>query len=282
MAHHRDDEDDDENQQINQQNRNQADHGAQNADVIQNALPDWLNILMGRPRDTSNAIRALQQHEATTKLFEHCQRRKAFDLNPTSERASKRKRELLTGDGDAEDDVETALLAVLIQRACVAASTALIQVDFPATQRFILTCHHVARVIAGDASQRRDMKLVTDEFKLLIGKKGSVLNASSKQSKDQIKELNTSIKLIASKQPIPHMMQQQPFLSQPASQQFTQFIPQAMMMQSQQQQPTSQIGSQQRMAAPKYALLGIETGSVEHQNQQMEKDSDDDADADSE
>ncbi|KAA6380829.1 MAG: hypothetical protein EZS28_023644, partial [Streblomastix strix] len=77
------------------------------------------------------------------------------------------------------------------------------------TQRFILTCHHVARVIAGDASQRRDVKLVADEFKPLIGKKGSVLNAFSKQSKDQIKELNTTIKLVASKSPIPEIQQNQ-------------------------------------------------------------------------
>ncbi|KAA6397731.1 MAG: hypothetical protein EZS28_006734, partial [Streblomastix strix] len=52
MAHHRDDEDDDDNEQINQQNRNQADHDARNADANQKALPDWLNVLMGRPRDT--------------------------------------------------------------------------------------------------------------------------------------------------------------------------------------------------------------------------------------
>ncbi|KAA6357152.1 MAG: hypothetical protein EZS28_047321 [Streblomastix strix] len=185
---------------------------------------------MGRPRDTPNAIRAQQQRDATTKLFEHYYGRKASDLNPTNERATKRERELLfqreeemlglelnkegvypsTGDDDAEDDVETAQLAVLIQRACVAASTALIQGNFPATQRFILTCHHVARVIAGDASQRRDVKLVADEFKPLIGKKGSVLNALSKQSKDQIKELNTSIKLIASKSPTPQKKQSFP------------------------------------------------------------------------
>ncbi|KAA6361942.1 MAG: hypothetical protein EZS28_042531, partial [Streblomastix strix] len=131
MAHHRIDEDDDCNQQINQQNRNQADHGAQNADANQNVLPDWLNVLMGRPRDTPIAIRAQQQRDATTMLFEHYYGRKAADLNPTSERASKRERELLfqreeemlglelnkegvypsTGDGDAEDDVETAQLA---------------------------------------------------------------------------------------------------------------------------------------------------------------------------
>ncbi|KAA6392173.1 MAG: hypothetical protein EZS28_012301, partial [Streblomastix strix] len=213
MAHHRDDEDDDDNEQINQKNRNQAYHGAQNADASQNALPDWLNVFMGRPRVTPNAIRAQQQRDATTKLFEHYYGRKASVLNPTIERATKRERELLfqreeemlglelnkddvypsTSEDDAEDDVETAQLA-----------------------RFILTCHHVARVIAGDASQRRDMKLVADEFKPLIGKKGSVLNALNKLSKDQIKELNTSIKLIASKPPTPQIQKKQSF---PAEQQ---------------------------------------------------------------
>ncbi|KAA6376933.1 MAG: hypothetical protein EZS28_027541 [Streblomastix strix] len=227
MAHHRDDEDDNDNEQINQQNRNQANHGAQNADANQNALPDWLNVLMGRPREIPNAIRAQQQRDTTTKLFEHNYGRKTSDLNPSYERATKRQMVLLfqreeemlglelnkegaypsTGEDDAEDDVETAQLAFLIQRACLAASTALIQGDFSAIKRFILTCHIVARVITGEASQRRDVKLVANEFKPLIGKKGSVLSAFSKQSKDQIKELNTSIKLIASKQPTPQKKQ---------------------------------------------------------------------------
>ncbi|KAA6381588.1 MAG: hypothetical protein EZS28_022886 [Streblomastix strix] len=217
MAHHRIDEDDDDNQQINQQNQNIDDHGAQNADTNQNTLPDWLNVLMGRPRDIPNAIRTYQKRDATTKLFEHYFGRKASDLNPMSERASKHEREQLfqqeeemlglvlnkegvytcTSDGDAEDDIKTAQLAVLIQRTCVAASTALIQGDFPATQRFILTCHHDARVFAGDASQRRDVKIVADEFKTLIGKKDSVLNAQSKQFKNQIKEMITTINLSA-------------------------------------------------------------------------------------
>ncbi|KAA6383716.1 MAG: hypothetical protein EZS28_020757 [Streblomastix strix] len=216
------DEDDDDNQQINKQNRNLAENGAQNADANKNALPDWLNVPMGRPRDTPNAIRAQQHHEAITKLFEYYYGRKASDLNPTNKRAIKRERKLLfqqddemlgfelnkegvylsTSDDDAEKDVKTAQLAVLIQRTCVADSTAPIQGDFPTTQRFIHTCHHVARVIAGDASQSRDVKLVTGQFKPQIGKKGSVLNAFSKQSKDKIKELSTSIKLIASKSPI--------------------------------------------------------------------------------
>ncbi|KAA6362235.1 MAG: hypothetical protein EZS28_042238, partial [Streblomastix strix] len=93
---------------------------------------------------------------------------------------------------------------------CVAASTALIQLDFPATQRFILTYHHVARVIVGDSYLSRDVKLAADEFKPLIGKKGLALNALSNQSKDQIKGLNSSIKLIVSKSPIPQVQLTQP------------------------------------------------------------------------
>ncbi|KAA6374532.1 MAG: hypothetical protein EZS28_029941 [Streblomastix strix] len=100
MANHRDDEDDDDNQQINQQNRNQADYGEQNAQANLNALSDWLNVLMGRPRDSSNLIRAQQQRDATTKLFEHYSGSKAFDLNKMNERATKHERQLLFQRGE--------------------------------------------------------------------------------------------------------------------------------------------------------------------------------------
>ncbi|KAA6373790.1 MAG: hypothetical protein EZS28_030686 [Streblomastix strix] len=84
-----------------------------------------------------------------------------------------------TANGDAKYDVKMAQFAVWIQKACVAASTALIQGDIPANQRFILICHHVAQMIIGDASSRLDEKIVADEFKPLIGKKGSILNAQT-------------------------------------------------------------------------------------------------------
>ncbi|KAA6391821.1 MAG: hypothetical protein EZS28_012651 [Streblomastix strix] len=212
---------------------------------------------MGRPRDTPNAIRAQQQRDATTKLYEHYYGKKASDLNPTSKRASKCETQLLfqlkeeilglelnkegvypsSGDADAEDDIETASLVVLIQRACVAASTALIHFDFPVTQRLILTCIHVAKVIAGDASQRRDVKLVADEFKPLIGKKGTIPNALSRQSKDQNMELNTTIKLVSSKSPIPEEQLTQP----QAIQQIQSSIRQQPLSQQEQQQQTASI-----------------------------------------
>ncbi|KAA6367255.1 MAG: hypothetical protein EZS28_037218 [Streblomastix strix] len=234
MVHHRVDEDYDDNQQINQQNRNYAEYGAQNADANQKALPNWLNFLLSRLRDAPNAIRAQQQHDATTKLFEHHYGRKASDSNIANERAIKKEQELLfqreeemlglelnkkgvspsIGDDYAKDYVETALLTVLILRTCVAASIELIRNGFPITQRFIFTCHHVAGVIVGVGSQRRDVKLVADEFKPLIGTNSSALNMLTKMSKDQIKELYTSIKLIASKSPTPQKKQSFPTLQQ--------------------------------------------------------------------
>ncbi|KAA6313485.1 MAG: hypothetical protein EZS28_055745, partial [Streblomastix strix] len=75
-----------------------------------------------------------------------------------------------TGEGDANVEVETSQFAVLIQRACVAGSAAMIQEDPVAVQRFFLTMHHAARIIAGDAQQRRELALVNGQFKEALGK----------------------------------------------------------------------------------------------------------------
>ncbi|KAA6371964.1 MAG: hypothetical protein EZS28_032509 [Streblomastix strix] len=145
MAHHRVDEHDDDNQQINQQNRNLADHDAQNADANQNAMPDLLNVLMSGPRDKPNIIRAQQLRDPTNTLFEQYYGRNASDLNLTNKKATKRKMELLfkrvekmfglqlcnegmypsTGDGDAEQWQKNSYLMNINQREAAAALMAL-------------------------------------------------------------------------------------------------------------------------------------------------------------
>ncbi|KAA6401493.1 MAG: hypothetical protein EZS28_002976 [Streblomastix strix] len=92
-------------------------------------------------------------------MYEVYYAKKAENLDLTGERATKHVKELIlqrddetlglefkkngvtpgSGGADPEDEIETARMAVLIQRACVAGSTALNQGDFQATQRRFLT-----------------------------------------------------------------------------------------------------------------------------------------------
>ncbi|KAA6356351.1 MAG: hypothetical protein EZS28_048122, partial [Streblomastix strix] len=105
-----------------------------------------------------------------------------------------------TGVGDALEKIETAQLAVLIQRACEAGSAALIQGDFVATQRFFLTCHHAARMVAGEVQRRREMTLVGKKFKGLLAKEGDAFSVLSKESKEKLKELPQIVKFMQQKE----------------------------------------------------------------------------------
>ncbi|KAA6400458.1 MAG: hypothetical protein EZS28_004011 [Streblomastix strix] len=107
-----------------------------------------------------------------------------------------------TGSGDPEEEIETAQLTVLIQRACVAGSAALIQSKFPATQRFFLSCHHTARFIAGEAQRRRDMGLVVKEYQAILGKNGDAFSVLRKESKDKMKEILQFVKYMSTQQAV--------------------------------------------------------------------------------
>ncbi|KAA6377264.1 MAG: hypothetical protein EZS28_027212 [Streblomastix strix] len=87
-------------------------------------------------------------------------------------------------------------MAVLIQRACVAGSTALIQGDIQATQRFFLTCHHAARIIEGDSQQRRETAIVSEQSKAVLGKDNNIFAVLGRESKKKIKESNKILKII--------------------------------------------------------------------------------------
>ncbi|KAA6359678.1 MAG: hypothetical protein EZS28_044796, partial [Streblomastix strix] len=117
-----------------------------------------------------------------------------------------------TGEGDANVEVETSQFAVLIQRACVAGSAAMIQEDPVAVQRFFLTIHHAARIIAGDAQQRRELALVNEQFKEALGKGGDAYSVLGKLSKDRIKEqvqINKVIQPPATQTPVNQLTQPQ-------------------------------------------------------------------------
>ncbi|KAA6386634.1 MAG: hypothetical protein EZS28_017838 [Streblomastix strix] len=169
------------------------------------AVPPWMRVLLGRPPDSPEAVTLQEQLYAATKMYEVYYAKKAENLDPASERATKHERELLlkrenetlglelnkkgvtpgSGGADPEDEIETARMAVLIQRACVAGSTALIQGDFQATQRFFLTCHHAARIIAGDFQQRRETAIISEQYKAVLGKNNNIFAVLGRESKEK-------------------------------------------------------------------------------------------------
>ncbi|KAA6326535.1 MAG: hypothetical protein EZS28_053939, partial [Streblomastix strix] len=114
--------------------------------------------------------------------------------------------------GDANVEVETSQFAVQIQRACVAGSAAMIQEDPVAVQRFFLTIHHAARIIAGDAQQRRELALVNEQYKEAHGKGGDAYSVLGKLSKDRIKgqvQINKVIQPLATQTLVNQLTQPQ-------------------------------------------------------------------------
>ncbi|KAA6359445.1 MAG: hypothetical protein EZS28_045028 [Streblomastix strix] len=70
----------------------------------------------------------------------------------------------------------------------VACPAAMIQEDPVAVQRFFLTIHHAARIIAGDAQQRRELTLVNEQIKEDHAKSGDTYSVLAKLSKYWINE----------------------------------------------------------------------------------------------
>ncbi|KAA6377168.1 MAG: hypothetical protein EZS28_027304, partial [Streblomastix strix] len=181
------------------------------------AIPFWTRLMLGQNVNNVEAKHLKQQLDATTKLFENYYGKKAAQILPTGEHATKREKELLLrrddltqglemnargapesiGASDAEEEVETEQFAVLVQHSLVAATAALVQGDFQAAQQFILTSHHAARIIASEAQRRREMALINPEFRSALGKEGDAFGVISKESVEKIKELHQIKKLIS-------------------------------------------------------------------------------------
>ncbi|KAA6395468.1 MAG: hypothetical protein EZS28_009007 [Streblomastix strix] len=176
--------------------------------------------LMGKLSNYSQARALKQQLDVNTMTYGIYYHKNAEQLDPTGERASKQEVDALlarweeiirlelnhigvkpsTGVSDASEDIETAQLAVIIQRVCVAGSAALIQGNFTVTQRFLLTCYHVARMVSGKDQRRQKMTLVGKEFKGLLAKDGDVFSVLSKESKEKLKEPPLVVKFMQQKE----------------------------------------------------------------------------------
>ncbi|KAA6386388.1 MAG: hypothetical protein EZS28_018084, partial [Streblomastix strix] len=180
------------------------------------AVPPWMRVLLGRTPDSPEAMKLQEQLDAATKMNEMHSAKKAENLDTTGERATKHERELLLqredetlglelnkkgvtpgyGGVHPEYEIETARMAVLIQKAYVAGQTALIQGDFQATQRFFLTCHHASCIIAGDSYRHREKALISEQYKAVLSKDNNIFAVFGRESKEKIKESNKILKII--------------------------------------------------------------------------------------
>ncbi|KAA6399379.1 MAG: hypothetical protein EZS28_005099 [Streblomastix strix] len=111
------------------------------------AVPPCMRDLLGRPPDSPEAMRLQAQLDTATKMYEVYYAKKVENLNRTGERAIKHEKEFLlqrvdetlglefkkngvipgSGGADPENEIDTARMAVLIQRACIAGSKALVK-----------------------------------------------------------------------------------------------------------------------------------------------------------
>ncbi|KAA6380574.1 MAG: hypothetical protein EZS28_023900 [Streblomastix strix] len=221
---------DEQSQHMNRENERPG--SSQRTGNDTDPIPLFMRALLGRPSNYPAAHRLQQQLDTNNQMYEQYYKKKATDLNPTGERATKHERELLlqrkdeilglelnkfgvhpsTVESDANVEVETSQLAVLIQRACVASSAAMIQEDPIAVQRFFLTIHHAAGIIAGDAQQRRELAIVNEQLKEALGKSGDAYCVLGKLSKDRIKEqvqINKVIQTPAIQTPVNQLTQPQ-------------------------------------------------------------------------
>ncbi|KAA6385214.1 MAG: hypothetical protein EZS28_019259 [Streblomastix strix] len=177
-----------------------------------NGLQSMSNALPHRPEEEL----IQKQLKAVTKGFELYYDQKAEDLDPTDERASqeeiseieeriktcielelnKKGAKAKVGDKDPASDAETARLAVQGQRAIVAAASSLGLEDQEVAMRWLLTCHHIFRIIGGQSQQCRELTLAPDKFKSIMGKKGDSLQVFGQKSIKKVKEAAKSVSLL--------------------------------------------------------------------------------------
>ncbi|KAA6377500.1 MAG: hypothetical protein EZS28_026974 [Streblomastix strix] len=100
------------------------------------------------------------------------------------------------GDLDLEFEAEVCKLAVDCQRASAAAIASLAANDEESATEWKLTSHHLARIKAGKAQQRRKQALAPPMFRGLLGPDVSASDVFGNKSKEKLKEQDNIAKLI--------------------------------------------------------------------------------------
>ncbi|KAA6331767.1 MAG: hypothetical protein EZS28_053352, partial [Streblomastix strix] len=182
-------------------------------------LPFMQDLLVQTARTPEEKRRA-EQLASAVKLVEQYYSTKAEDYDPTSERATQRVREALldrvdmtlslefnkknavdhSGANDPEYEADVCKFSVAAEQASFAAISSLAIGDSKSATMWMLTNHHLCRVIAGDAQQRREMELLPPELRGILGKEAGSVAVLGSQSKKKLAENAKTIKLIQSKE----------------------------------------------------------------------------------
>ncbi|KAA6374698.1 MAG: hypothetical protein EZS28_029774, partial [Streblomastix strix] len=161
------------------------------SDAVFQFMKNFLNQIARTPEEQQH-----QQQLASAQLFiEQYYDEKVADYDPTGKRPFKGAVEKAV-DLDLEFEAEVYKLAVDCQRASAAAIASLATNDAESATEWMLTSHHLARVIASKAQQRREQTLTPPMFRGLLGPDVSASDVFGKKSKKKLKEQAKTIKLI--------------------------------------------------------------------------------------
>ncbi|KAA6402223.1 MAG: hypothetical protein EZS28_002250 [Streblomastix strix] len=211
-----------ENKRIKQIQDSQEQHQDSEENVKQQniTIQPWVYDFISNTPKSQEETQRTQLLDAITKVFVKFFKQKQIVIDPTSERANKLERDSFlerdedivspelnekevigcSGENDLEIEVGTQRFAVPAQHACVAAETALIFSDIREATRQILTARNATRIIARDSQQMREVALVADQFKDILGKNASVYKVLGEQSKQAIRESAKTAKILAESQ----------------------------------------------------------------------------------
>ncbi|KAA6383915.1 MAG: hypothetical protein EZS28_020554 [Streblomastix strix] len=103
-----------------------------------------------------------------------------------------------SGDLDPDYEAETCRLSFESQNAAAAVNTSLSFSDEQSATMWMLTSHHVNRIIAGFSQQRREQEPVLEMFKAIPGKDFIALDIFDNASIEKLKEQTKTAKLLDS------------------------------------------------------------------------------------
>ncbi|KAA6388457.1 MAG: hypothetical protein EZS28_016014 [Streblomastix strix] len=181
-----------------------------------NSTLPLMQDLLAQTARTPEQKRQTEQLASAVTLAEQYYNAKAAELDPTGERATARVREAPhdrveaslglelnmkdtiehSGSNDLIYEAEVCKFAVANQQASFAAISSMAITDYKSATMWMLTAHHLARVIAGDAQQRREVELLPEQLKSILSKQSGPVAVLASQSKKKLAENIKTIKLI--------------------------------------------------------------------------------------